>query len=128
MRHDRFSLARDLAWLLKGKDNRNLRTQRNNLKRLYRDTLRDAQGKDPLEKSLLSGVVRERWDENGETLTEYRIYKGDFSPHEISELVDSEWESIHSPYDCTGRLFTENIHARQTPVGLVFIHRMGVDV
>ena len=99
-----------------------------NLKKLYRKQLKQAAGEDPLQWSLCSRAVRRRvgrWDEG---FTEYHILKGEWSQEEIREAVDNAWISINSPYDCTGQIFTEGIHARQTLAGLVWIHRIGVDV
>lgn len=99
------------------------------IKRIYRDVLARVQKDDHLRRSsLVNGFVHRRYDEDGEGLTEYRILKGFYTPHEIQELVDEAWITINSPYGCTGRLFTVDIHAKQTPVGLVWIHRKGVDV
>lgn len=98
------------------------------LKKYYRGLLKNIQKDDPLSVPLTSGAIRHRWGESGENLTEYCIRKGQFTPYEVGLMVDSAWMKIYSPYDCTGRLFTEGIHARQTPVGLVWIHRKGIDV
>lgn len=132
MRHDRFDFARDLASLLYGKSGKELREKNPQggakVRRMYREELRKVQSDDRLRLGLRDGVVRVRYDEDGEGSTEYGILKGSYTPHEIQELVDENWMTIRSPYDCTGRTFTVDIHARQTPAGLVFIHRMGLDV
>lgn len=98
------------------------------VKRIYRETLRAVQSEDRFSRGLMQGAVRIRYDEDEEGATEYRILKGSYTPHEISEIVDREWTRISSPYDCTGRIFTVDIHAAMTPAGLVFIHRTGLDV
>lgn len=99
------------------------------LKRLYRDQLKRAAGEDPLRCSLRDGGVRirrgEEWDSGP---TEYRIIKGEWTPEEIMDAIDDAWIHIYSAYDCTAQLFTVDIHAKQTPVGLVWIHRKGFDV
>lgn len=99
------------------------------IKRLYREELRKVQGEDPLRCSLCNGAVRRRYDrEDGESFTEYRILKGDWTDDEIREAIDDAWITICSPYDCTGKIFTHGIHVKRTPVGLVWIHQMGLDV
>ena len=123
MKHDRFLCARSLAHLLIGEEKTNVL-----LKQLYRRELRNVQSDDPIRVPLASGFTRRYFRPDGDGFTEYRIIKGLWTPHEIHELVDESWISIRSPYDCSGQIFTEDIHARQTPVGLVWIHRMGVDV
>lgn len=100
-----------------------------NLKKLYRKQLKQAAGEDPLRCSLCNGAVRRRYDrEDGESFTEYRILKGDWTDDEIREAIDDAWITICSPYDCTGKIFTHGIHVKRTPVGLVWIHQMGLDV
>ena len=133
MTNDRFRFVRSLWELMHDEDLVKSANYKNSqaiakTKRLYRKELKKAQGEDPLRFSLISGRVRRRcgrWDEG---FTEYRIISGDWTPREIEDLVDSAWMSVRSPYDCTGQIFTEGIHTSQTPVGLVWIHRMGVDV
>ena len=98
------------------------------IKKKYRETLARVQKEDYLKNSITNGCPRFCLSEDGESITEYRIRKGFYTPHEIQELVDQSWTAINSPYDCTGKLFTVYIHARQTPVGLVWIHRKGLDV
>ena len=133
MNHDRFKFVRSLWQLMHDEDLVKSANCKNsqaiaNTKRLYRQELRKVQGEDPLRCSILCGAVRRkvgRWDEG---FTEYRILQGEWTPEEIRDAIEEAWISVNSPYDCTGRLFTVDIHARQTPVGLVWIHRMGVDV
>lgn len=98
------------------------------IKKKYRETLSRVQKEDCLKNSIVNGCSRFYFHEDGEGFTEYRILNGFYTPHEIQELVDKSWTTISSPYDCTGRLFTAYIHARQTPVGLVWIHRKRLDV
>ena len=133
MSNDRFTFVRSLWELMHDEDLVKSANYKNSqaiakTKRLYRKELKKAQGEDPLRFSILSGAARiraESWDEG---LTEYRILRGEWTPEEIREKVDNEWISINSPYDCTGRFFTECIHTSITPAGLVWIHRIGVDV
>lgn len=128
--HDRFDDARFYCMMIRSKAYANLRNSQEmaRLKRHYREILRRVQSEDYLTQSLQDGMVRVCYEENGEYSTEYMILKGEYTPHDIHEIVDSHWMTVNSPYDCTGRPFTVDIHAKQTPVGLVFIHRMGLDV
>ena len=74
---------------------------------------------------------RHRISEDGESGVDYVIYEdcGE-SDDEIQEYVDEEigYAPICSPYDCTGRRFTWDKHWKRTPVGIVIIHRWGLDV
>lgn len=129
--YDRFASARLCCKLIRDRERypnpRNLQGLPQ-IKRIYRQNLREVQSEDNLRRGLMQGAIRIRYDEDGEGATEYKILKGEYSPHEISEIVDREWTRISSPYDCTGKMFTVSIHAALTPAGLVFVHRMGVDV
>lgn len=129
MRYDRFDDARFYAEMIREKkhyvDNPSSLVR---LKRIYRDVLARAQGDDPLVLSLLQGRVIRRNHEDGEGFDECRILKGRWAHEEIREAIDNAWISINSPYDCTGQIFTIDIYTKQTPVGLVWIHRIGVDV
>lgn len=53
-----------------------------------------------------------------------------YSDEEIKEYIDEEmWVNIYSPYDCTGKLFTQWITFHRNPCGSVsFVHSMGLDV
>jgi len=126
-RNDRFEFPRMLLRMIR-EDYKGMKANPN-LIRLYRQELKKVQGEDPLRISLMNGAVRIRWGrEWDEGPTEYRILKGQWTDEEIMEAIEEEWETIRSPYDCTGRMFTADIHAAQTPVGVVWIHRRGVDV
>ena len=67
---------------------------------------------------------------------EYGIYELDedqksLSDQELQELVYDEFAipEWHSPYDCTGRPFTEFISVHRNPCGLVsIVHHVGYDV
>lgn len=67
---------------------------------------------------------------------EYGIYELDedqksLSDQELQELVYDEFAipEWHSPYDCTGRPFTEFISVHRNPCGLVsIVHHIGYDV
>ena len=67
---------------------------------------------------------------------EYGIYELEedqksLSDQELQKLVYDEYAipEWHSPYDCTGKPFTEFISVHRTPCGLIsIIHHVGYDV
>lgn len=83
----------------------------------------------------LAQPITEEWrhsiSEDGEGGADYVIFEdcGE-SDDEIQEYVDEEigYAPICSPYDCTGRRFTWDKHWKRTPVGIVIVHRWGLDV
>lgn len=89
---------------------------------------------DPLEKPLT-----ERWrgimdDECGEFGYDYRIFPtenpDDWTDDDIEEYIRCEvgYPPINSPYDCTGRRFTMWTNWSRQPIGIVMVHRWGLDV
>lgn len=64
-----------------------------------------------------------------DSLWEKRLYKGEkWTAEEMEQYKRDEWMHICSPYDCTGRLFTEAIEVFNTPMGVVAYHFTGMDV
>lgn len=81
----------------------------------------------------LSETPRQRCKAYYEGLYEYGflpepLWK--YSDEEIEEYLNEEmWINIYSPYDCTGKLFTQWITFHRNPCGAVsFVHSMGLDV
>ena len=71
---------------------------------------------------------RVRDQKYGETWCEYRLLPP-MRPEDIEEVKEDEWCFINSPYDCTGRAFTQGIHPHINPSGWVsWIHYKGLDV
>lgn len=69
-------------------------------------------------------------DYYGAGYTEFGFYEvGEMTDEEIQEEVDDMREEIRSPYDCTGRRFTQWITWHRNPNGLVsVVHKFGIDV
>lgn len=70
-------------------------------------------------------------DEFDSDLIEYGFlsHRTDLTDEEIEELKEGMRLVIRSPYDCTGKLFTEWITVHKNPSGLVsYVHHMGLDV
>lgn len=66
--------------------------------------------------------------ESGETWCEYRLLPP-MRLEDIEEMKEAEWCFINSPYDCTGRTFTQYIHTHINPSGWVsWIHYKGLDI
>ena len=66
--------------------------------------------------------------ENGETWCEYRLLPP-MSIEDIEDMKNWEWICINSPYDCTGRAFTQSIHTHINPSGMVsWIRYKGLDI
>lgn len=64
-----------------------------------------------------------------DSLWEKRLYKGEkWTAEEMEQYKRDEWMHICSPYDCTGRLFTEAIEVFNTPMGVVAYHFTGLDI
>ena len=87
-------------------------------------------GRDPLQYSLRT-EWRTHGSPDGESLVEYRIlprmtWMSDRGIDRfLEENIARRWTS---PYDCTGRLFTESMHWARMPIGLVVVHTMGRDL
>lgn len=94
------------------------------LKRDYRRILRRA----PVRQKLPLIAEERTIATSDESLATYRIYPGKWSKNDIEELVEDMTIRINSPYDCTGKLFTEYIHAEPCNIGLVVVHHMSIDV
>ena len=79
-------------------------------------------------------IKRNAWkvvyrDEMGETGYYYGIFDDDGeTDEEIEEYCDSLVMRINSPYDCTGKLFTQYITWKRTSMGIRIIHAWGRDV
>lgn len=68
-------------------------------------------------------------DESREWWKEYCIIiDAEFTDEQLDEFIEEEWIHIHSPYDCTGKVFTSSITVTRMPCGILFIHTKGVDV
>lgn len=95
-------------------------------KRLIRKEL--SRGSDPLKNSIRE-VARVIFHPEGDGCSEYRIYPdhGE-TDEEIREWVDEMWMHVFSPYDCTGQVFTVDIHWKRVPAGIVLIHVKGLDI
>ena len=50
-----------------------------------------------------------------------------FTDEEKRELMDEWWIHIYSPYDCTGKEFTQWIGFFEVPNGTWIYHRKGID-
>lgn len=86
---------------------------------------------DQLQDSLLTGSRRRVC--NGYDLhnafTEYWIdTTPDMTDEDALSICKDEIVEIHSPYDCTGQLFTSHIRYARTPVGYAFIHVLHRDL
>lgn len=90
-------------------------------KRLIRKEL--SRGSDPLAKSIRE-AARVIFHPEGDGCSEYRIYPdhGE-TDEEIREWVDEMWMRVFSPYDCTGQVFTVDIHWKRVPAGTVMKKR-----
>ena len=87
----------------------------------------------------LAKPVTEEWrtvyNECGEGGKDYMILpytsgNREWSDDDIKEYIMSQvgYPPIYSPYDCTGKRFTEWVSWSRQPVGIVMIHSWGVDV
>ena len=65
-----------------------------------------------------------------ESWLEYGFFEaGDMTDEEIQEYVDEMEIHIYSPYDCTGKVFTQWITWHRNPCGLIsVIHKKSIDV
>ena len=85
---------------------------------------------DPLAQSMQE-EWRHSFDENGDGGYDYCLMSDDGETEdEIRELAKSAvgYPPICSPYDCTGKRFTEWIDVHRVPAGFAVIHRWGLDV
>lgn len=82
---------------------------------------------DPLAESIRSRARFLHGKEGGSA--EYRIYpdKGE-SDTEIQDWIEEMWERVYSPFDCTGDIFTTDIHWARTRAGIVVIHYRSIDI
>ena len=66
---------------------------------------------------------------DGDSWTEFALFEGDdCTDEEISEYVNSMRIRINSPYDCTGKVFTEWINWHRNPNGWIsVIHHKAID-
>ena len=66
---------------------------------------------------------------NDDSLVKYGIIpETDWTDDEILEFVDNVWVHNHSPYDCTGKLYTSSVHVSRISIGLAYVHRFVLDV
>lgn len=76
----------------------------------------------------LSEGLHIRVSESGETWREYGIIDS-MNDSELDELINDEWITINSPYDCTGKAFTCWIDTTRNRNGSInWIHCKGLDV
>ena len=79
----------------------------------------------------LSQRERRRYDQGGESWRDYgfvRLGNG-LTDDEIADLFRSMEVRIDSPYDCTGKAFTNRIDWHRNPNGSVsYVHRMSIDI
>lgn len=76
----------------------------------------------------LSEGLHIRVSESGESWKEYGIIDN-MSDSELDELINDEWLTINSPYDCTGKAFSCWIDTKRNKSGLIsWIHCKGIDV
>lgn len=48
-------------------------------------------------------------DESGESYYIKEFFNFNFTEEDKEEFIESQWQRIHSPFDCTGRSFTTSI-------------------
>ena len=76
----------------------------------------------------LSEGLHIRVSESGESWKEYGIIDG-MSDSDLDELINDEWLTIYSPYDCTGKAFSCWIDTKRNKCGTIcWIHCKGIDV
>ena len=103
-------------------------------KKIVSERVRKESFGDPYQVSLMEKPRKGNGSYDG--YTEYGLYELDedqksLSDKELQELVYNEFAipEWHSPYDCTGKAFTEYISVHKNPCGLVsIIHRIEYDV
>ena len=107
---------------------------RRTYKKIIAERVRKESVGDPYQISLM--VKPRKFAKLYDGYIEYGIYELDedqksLSDQELQELVYDEFAipEWHSPYDCTGRPFTEFISVHRNPCGLVsIVHHIGYDV
>lgn len=107
---------------------------RRTFKKVVSERVRKESVGDPYQISLM--VKPRKFAKLYDGYIEYGIYELDedqksLSDQELQELVYDEFAipEWHSPYDCTGRPFTEFISVHRNPCGLVsIVHHIGYDV
>lgn len=107
---------------------------RRTYKKIIAERVRKESVDDPYQISLM--VKPRKFVKLYDGYIEYGIYELDedqksLSDQELQELVYDEFAipEWHSPYDCTGRPFTEFISVHRNPCGLVsIVHHVGYDV
>ena len=107
---------------------------RKTYKKIIAERVRKESVGDPYQISLM--VKPRKFAKLYDGYIEYGIYELDedqksLSDQELQELVYDEFAipEWHSPYDCTGRPFTEFISVHRNPCGLVsIVHHIGYDV
>lgn len=107
---------------------------RRTYKKIIAERVRKESVGDPYQISLM--VKPRKFAKLYDGYIEYGLYELDedqksLSDQELQELVYDEFAipEWHSPYDCTGRPFTEFISVHRNPCGLVsIVHHVGYDV
>lgn len=107
---------------------------RRTYKKIIAERVRKESVGDPYQISLM--VKPRKFVKLYDGYIEYGLYELDedqksLSDQELQELVYDEFAipEWHSPYDCTGKPFTEYISVHKNPCGLVsIIHHIGYDV
>lgn len=85
---------------------------------------------DRLSKSL-EQRERRRYDSDGESWRDYGFirFEDDATDEEIADFFRRMEVHISSPWDCTGRVFTNWIDWHKNPNGSVsYVHRMSLDL
>lgn len=116
------------------KNKRDEKVVRKMYKKIIAERVRRESIGDPYQISLM--VKPRKFVKLYDGYIEYGLYELDedqksLSDQELQELVYDEFAipEWHSPYDCTGRPFTEFISVHKNPNGLVsIIHHVGYDV
>ena len=107
---------------------------RRTFKKIVSERVRKESIGDPYQISLM--VKPRKFVKLYDGYIEYGIYELDedqksLSDQELQKLVYDEYAipEWHSPYDCTGKPFTEFISVHRNPCGLIsIIHHVGYDV
>ena len=107
---------------------------RRTFKKIVSERVRKESVGDPYQISLMAKP--RKWHGSHDGYVEYGLYELDedqksLSDQELEELVYDEFAipEWHSPYDCTGKPFTEYISVHRNPCGLVsVVHHIGYDV
>ena len=107
---------------------------RRTFKKIVSERVRKESVGDPYQISLM--VKPRKFVKLYDGYIEYGIYELEedqksLSDQELEKLVYDEYAipEWHSPYDCTGRPFTEFISVHKNPCGMIsIIHHVGFDV